>query len=648
MKHLLVASTLIFAGLLSHPLAAVAGAVEGKAVFGNQCASCHTTVVGKNGFGPSLAEVFGRSSGGLADYHYSTAMASAGLTWNETTLDQFLTSSTTKVPGTLMQVSIADAKARADVIAYLKTLGAAPAVTETTQPKSMTPLGTGPTGEELLGAANDREGWLYSSKDYMGQRYAVSNQITAANAAHLRPVCLYRSTSVGATQSNPLVYLGTMYFTIDEATVAIDAATCQQRWVYTWKLKDGVLSKANRGVALKDGRLVRGTPDGYLIALNMADGSLLWSRKIADSKAAQYLSMPPLIFEDSVIYGPAGADWGAKNWIGAFHLDTGEPTWRFNLIPDPGEPGADTWQNPEALKHGGGSLWTPLALDASKGVLYVPVGNPSPDFFGAARPGDNLYTNSAVALDVRTGKLLWYRQFGPADVHDRDLSQVSPLFSSAVNGTTRNLIAISGKDGLLRVLDRDSHEQLYEIPITSRTNWDAAPTVEGVHSCPGLLGGMEWNGPAYERSTNTLYVATVDWCGVFTKTPEPPQFTVDAHYYGGAVAPDPRDQARGWLQAVDASTGKERWKRQWPTPLVAGVTVTGGGVLFTGDLDDNFVAVDTKSGKTLYSFNTGGSVGGGVTTYEVKGKQYVAALSGAVSGFFGGSGPAAVIIFALP
>jgi alcohol dehydrogenase (cytochrome c) len=648
MNFVLRASTLAFVGLLTHAATAVGGATEGKAVFDNQCSNCHTTVIGKNGFGPSLAEVIGRSSGGLADYHYSTAMANAGLIWNETTLDQFLASSTAKVPGTLMAVSIADATARADVIAYLKTLGVAPAVSASTQATSAAPLGNGPTGTELLRAANDREGWLYSSKDYTGQRYVASNQITAANAARLRPVCIYRSTNVGATQSTPLVYRGTMYFTIDEATVAIEAASCRQRWVYTWKLKDGVLSKANRGVALKDGRLVRGTPDGYLIALNMADGSLLWSRKIADSKSAQYLSMPPLIFEDSVIFGPAGADWGAKNWIGAFRLDTGAPEWRFNLVPDPGEPGAETWQNPEALKHGGGSLWTPLSLDVQKGVLYVPVGNPSPDFFGAARPGEDLYTNSAVALDVRSGRLLWFHQFGPADVHDRDLSQVSPLFSASVNGTLRNLIAISGKDGLLRVLDRDTHEQLYEIPITSRTNWDAVPTVDGVHSCPGLLGGMEWNGPAYEPSTNTLYVATVDWCGVFTRTPEPPQFTVDAHYYGGAVAPDPRDQARGWLQAVDAATGKMRWKRQWPTPLVAGVTVTGGGVLFTGDLDDNFVAVDTKTGKTLYSFNTGGSVGGGVISFEVDKKQYVAAMSGAVSGFFGGSGPAAVVVFSLP
>jgi len=322
------------------------------------------------------------------------------------------------------------------------------------------------------------------------------------------------------------------------------------------------------------GRLIRGTPDGYLIALNMEDGSLLWSKKIADSKAAQYLSMPPLIFEDRIIYAPASADWGAKNWIGAFDLTTGEERWRFNLIPDPNEPGAETWINPSSREHGGGSLWTRLALDVSKGVQYVPVGNPSPDFYEAARPGDDLYTNSAVALDVRTGRLLWFHQFGPADEHDRDLSPVSPLFSASVNGKQRDLIAISGKDGLLRVLGRESHEPLYEIAITGRTGWDVAPTTEGAHSCPGLLGGMEWNGPAYSPSTHTLYVATVDWRATFTKTVQAPQFTINARYYGGSAAPDPVAEARGWLQAVGATSGKELWKRQWPTPLIAGVTVS--------------------------------------------------------------------------
>ncbi len=222
---ILVVSTCVCVSLWLHCGAVLAGATEGKAVFDNQCSNCHTTVIGKNGFGPSLAEVIGRTSGGLSDYHYSTAMANAGLTWNETTLDQFLASSTTKVPGTLMAVSITDPTSRADVISYLKTLGSAPQLPPSSQAATPTPLGRGPTSQELLAAATDREGWLYSSKDYTGQRYVASKQITAKNAARLRPVCIYRSTSVGATQSNPLVYRGTMYFTIDEATVAIDAAS---------------------------------------------------------------------------------------------------------------------------------------------------------------------------------------------------------------------------------------------------------------------------------------------------------------------------------------------------------------------------------------------------------------------------------------
>jgi len=482
------------ASLMCHRAYAQGDAAAGKTVFENQCSNCHTAVVGKNGFGPSLAGVLERRSGGLPGYKYSDAMTNAGITWNAVTLDEFLASSTVKVPGTLMAVAITDSAARANVIAYLSTLGVAPTAGLADDRSRSAPLGTGPTGEELRDAATDRESWLYASKDYEGQRYVTSKQITEANASHLRPVCIYRSDSVVAAQSSPLVYKGTMYFTLNEATVAIDAANCRQRWIHNWVLKDGALSKVNRGVALKDGRLVRGTPDGYLIALNMSNGSLLWSRKIADSTSGQYLSMPPLIFEGKIIYGPAGADWGTKNWIGAFNLDTGEPLWRFNVIPDANEPGAESWSNPQALEHGGGSLWTPLSLDAVRGVLYVPVGNPAPDFYKAARPGDDLYTNSALALDVRTGKLLWFHQFGPADEHDRDLSQVSPLFKEPVNGTTRELIAISGKDGLLRVLDRETHQQLYEIPVTSRTNWDAAPTVEGAHSCPGLLGGMEWNG----------------------------------------------------------------------------------------------------------------------------------------------------------
>jgi len=649
--ELKIASTVVMIGtlLLAAKAHAAGDAAAGKTAFENQCSTCHTTVIGKNGFGPSLAGVVGRKAGALEGYTYTPAMTNSHLTWDAATLDSFITNSVAKVPGTSMPVQVGDAATRADIIAYLATLAGPPAsAAAAPAPKAPTPLPAGPTGEELLKSASDTQGWLYASKDYAGQRYVALNQITAANAHSLRAACIYRSNTTGSFQSSPLVYKGTMYFTIDNVTIAIDASTCREKWTHTWELKATPLSKANRGGAIADGRFVRGTPDGWLIALNMADGSLVWSQKIADPSHSQYLSMPPLILGDTIIYGPAGADWGAKNWIGAFKLATGEQIWKFNLIPDAGEPGADSWKDPASRDHGGGSLWTPLALDAAKGVLYVPVGNPAPDFYGQARPGDNLYTDSLVALDVKTGKLLWFHQFVPNDVNDRDLSQVSPLFSATVKGKPRDLVTVSGKDGLLRVLDRDTHEPLYELPITTRTGWEEKPTVEGAHGCPGLLGGMEWNGPAYSPQAKTIYVSTVDWCGTFTRLPDPPGYQQNAHYYGGSVTPDPRDQARGWLRAIDVSSGKERWVQKWPTPLVAGVTATSGGVLFTGDLDNNFLAIDAANGKTLYKFNTGGSVGGGVLSYAIDNKQYVATTSGVVSGFFGGSGNATIVVFALP
>ena len=262
------------------------------------------------------------------------------------------------------------------------------------------------------------------------------------------------------------------------------------------------------------------------------------------------------------------------------------------------------------------------------------------------RDQKRFHWDSLVALDVKTGKLLWYKQFIPHDVHDADLSQVSPLFETTVGGKKRKVISVSGKDGLLRLLDRESHEQFYEVPITTRENVDALPTVEGVHRCPGLLGGMEWNGPAYDPGSNSLFVPAVDWCGVFSKAPKDPPVMQGMHYYGGAVASDPREKSKGWLTAFDASTGKERWKYGSPTPLVASVTATSGGVLFTGDLNNDFLVLDTKTGDVLYRFNTGGSIGGGVVSYALDGKQYVAATSGTVSAFFGGSGLPAVVVFA--
>ena len=618
----------------------------GQEIYQAQCSACHSNQPGLNGIGPSLAGVAGRKAASLPGFHFTPALQASGLTWTVDNFIQFLADPSKLVPGTAMTVMVPDATGRANLFAYLATLKD---TTTRTKPNEPTVAKiTGPTQAELDAAGSATEAWLYASHDYAGTRFVDLKQITSENAKTLRPVCLYRSEQAASVQTSPLVYQGVMYLTFGRATVAIDAKTCRERWTHVWQPKGQEISPANRGAAIKDGKLVRGTADGYLIALDMADGSLLWSKPIASFAGGQYFSMPPLIYGDLIIAGPSGADFGSKNWVGAFKLETGEPVWKFNLVPDPGEPAADTWESPESLKHGGGSLWTPLSLDAKAGIVYLPVGNPAPDFYGELRPGANLFTDSLVALDAKTGKLLWYRQFIPHDVHDADLSQVSPLFETAIDGKAHAVITVSGKDGLLRLLDRDSHDQFYEVPITTRENVDALPTVEGVHRCPGLLGGMEWNGPAYDPGSNTLFVPAVDWCGTFSKAPKDPPIMQGMHYYGGAVASDPRETSRGWLTALDASTGKERWKYASPTPLVAGVTATSGGVLFTGDLNNDFLALDAKTGNVLYRFNTGGSIGGGVISYALDGKQYVATTSGTVSAFFGGSGLPAVVIFALP
>ncbi len=507
---------------------------------------------------------------------------------------------------------------------------------------------SGPTTAELNNAAADANNWLYATHDYSGQRYSKLNQITRSNAAKLQAVCMYRSADAGPAQTNPLVYNGTMYLSIARSIVAIDAATCRERWKYTWEAKGNELSPTNRGVAIKDGKVIRGTADGYLIAVNASDGTLAWSRQIASSKGQQYLSMPPLIFEDMVIYGPAGADFGQKGWVAAFNLADGAERWRLPFIPDPGQPGAETWKNPEALKTGGGSMWTPITLDAAAGILYVAVGNPAPDFYSDARLGDNLYTNSLLAVDVHSGKMLWYHQAVPHDVRDWDLTHAGPLFSTTVGGKQRNVVVASGKDGLLRLLDRDSRELLYTVPFTTHENVDVPLTVEGVRSCPGLLGGQEWNGSAYSPLSNTLFVPAVDWCTTFKKAAATPEFKQEEHYYGGSIVMDPFEQAKGWLTAFDASTGKVRWRYASNTPMLAAVTTTAGNVLFTGDFNRDFLVLDATNGKVVYRFNTGGEVAGGIVTYAVAGKQYVAAVSGYVSAFFKGSGPAAVTVFALP
>jgi alcohol dehydrogenase (cytochrome c) len=508
-------------------------------------------------------------------------------------------------------------------------------------------------------AATDSSGgdWVYVDHDLAGTRHSPLKQITTENVSRLVKVCAYSFPDKEPSQTAPIVSAGSMYLTTAHYTVAIDGADCHVIWSSTWTPREHEPAMTHRGAALADGKIIRGTSDGFLLALDAKDGRQLWAKQIADPKQGYFISMAPLAHGDLVYIGPAGAETAAQGWVAAFRVRDGEQVWRFNIVPNDGEPGADTWgPNPASRKHGGGNLWTPMSFDEQKNLLYVPGGNAAPDLFDDDRPGDNLYTNSLIALDAKTGHLVWYRQFVPHDVHDYDVSHVAPVFKTTINGSTRNVIASTGKDGLLRLLDRDSKDLIYSVAFTNRLNVEASITRTPVRVCPGTLGGQEWNGSSYYAKQNMLIVPATDWCAEFSKdatAPDPEKEHIHAFYFGGQTKFDPWSAARGRLTAFDASTGQEKWRFDAGNPMIAGVTTTEGNLVFTGDLAGNLLALDARSGKVLLRSELGGPAGGGVVTYRAHGRQNVAAVSGFV-GVYNlvapeiGGGNTTVTVFHLP
>jgi len=509
------------------------------------------------------------------------------------------------------------------------------------------PRAKGPTQAELLAAAGNTRDWLYQTHDYNGQRFVDLDQINRGNAGKIQPVCMYQLGGNHTFQSNPIVYAGVLYVTTQRVTDAIDARTCRLLWRHTWDPRDDEPWPNNRGVAIKDGRIFRGTSDGYLLALDATDGRLLWARHVADPARGETFTMAPLAYGELVVIGPAGSENAISGWVAAFRADNGREVWRFKTVPGASDPSAHTgWSNPSNIPLGGGAVWTPFSLDPDSGELYVAVTNPAPDLPAHLRPGDNLYTNSVVALDIGTGALRWSRQLIANDAHDWDVTQVSPLLTLTVDGKERALLTSAGKDGFVRMIDRRTRATVWETAVTTQKNAALPLTTEGVLVCPGVLGGVEWNGPAYDPRSKRLFVNAVDWCATYSLTDEKIMYVPGELYLGGKIKF--ADEAQGWLTALDAATGEVRWRYRSDRPLIAAVTATAGQVVFTGELSGDFIALDSNSGKVLYRFNTGGPIGGGIVTYALEGRQYVATVSGSASGLFVSAGSPTVVVFALP
>jgi alcohol dehydrogenase (cytochrome c) len=385
----------------------------------------------------------------------------------------------------------------------------------------------------------------------------------------------------------------------------------------------------NRGVAYLDGRIIRGTGDGRVVALDAKSGRQLWLVKAGDPLKGEFFSSAPIAWKGLVFIGAAGSDWGVRGFVLALDAKTGREKWRFHTVPMGDEAGADSWKTPDEAEHGGGGLWTSYTLDTRSGELFVPVGNPAPDYAPDRRPGSNLYTDSMVVLDALTGKLKWYHQFASNDGLDYDFGAAPALYA---NRKGASMVAAGSKDGNLYGIDRSTREVVFKTPVTTIENAGVRPTPEGVRVCPGPLGGVEWNGPAVDPRSRAIYVGSVDYCFKIATTPDTPEYKPGGLYFGTTQTPiGGAEAARGWIHAVDGDTGSILWKYQAVAPVVAGVTPTAGGVVFSGDLSGNLLALDAKTGAELYKFDTGGAVAGGVITYETGGRQYVATTSGNVS-----------------
>jgi alcohol dehydrogenase (cytochrome c) len=473
--------------------------------------------------------------------------------------------------------------------------------------------------------------WPMYNQTHDARRYSPLDQINAGNVAGLKEVCRQRVGELGGFGAGPIVADGVMYVTFGNATLAMNPVDCGINWKSLYVPEKGRGGNSNRGTAISDGRLFRGTSDGKVIAIEAANGREVWRVQVADIALGESVNAAPIVWDRKVFIGIAGSEMGIRGRVMALDAGTGAVLWQFNTVPQGTEFGTDTWKG-DSWKTGGGGTWSTATLDPETGEVFFPVGNPAPDFFVPSRlarkkTGVNLFTNSILALDARNGKLSWYHQATPAD--DRDLDQAAaPMLFTLGDG--RSALAAASKDGYLRVIDRKTHGLIYKVAITTIRDEKKPVTTKGVVACPGVLGGTQWNGPAYDETTRTIIVGAVDWC-TFLQSDESAEYKKGGPFFGGRMTNIMDPAPTGWITAVDADTGAVRWKFQAPAPIVSGITPTGGGITFAGDIAGTLYALRTSDGKVLFSTPTAGSISGGIVTYSVAGKQYVATTSGNLS-----------------
>jgi len=508
------------------------------------------------------------------------------------------------------------------------------------------PAGAQVTFERLVNSAKEPQNWMTYSGDYSGKRFSGLNQINKTNAHTMVAKWVYQTGATGKLETSPLAVDGILYATAqDDRAFALDARTGRPIWMYQRQVPSDIrpcCGHVNRGLAILADKVFLGTLDAHVIALDAKTGNVVWDATAADYRTGHSFTVAPLVVKNLIVIGISGGEYGVRGFIDAYDADTGERKWRLYTVPGPGEPGHDTWEG-DSWKVGGAPAWNTGTYDPETNQIFWPTGNPSPSNRGEGRAGDNLYSNSLLALNADTGKMNWYFQFTKHDEHDWDATQVPVM----VDASGKHLIAQANRNGFFYVLDR-TNGKLISATAYGKQTWsdtkdaegrpiakkEASPTLEGHTVCPGALGTTNFMAPTYDAQTGLFYVTARDQCDIFSTAPQP--YEAGHAFYGSAYFPS--EEAKpylGFLKAIDPTTGEVKWKFQHTSPTWSGVLSTAGGLVFSGDAEGNFIAFDASSGKPLWHFQMGGAVYAPPMAFAVDGKEYVAIAAGSAVYAFG-------------
>jgi alcohol dehydrogenase (cytochrome c) len=476
------------------------------------------------------------------------------------------------------------------------------------------------------------DSWPTYNGDYSGRRYSPLDQVNAGNVKRLSLAWIHQTGGTTGIKATPLFIDGMLYLSTQDNAYAIDGRTGQERWHYAWKSQGGN-HLSNRGMAALGDTLYFETPDCHLVALAMQDGSHRWDTPLCDMDLFYYASTAPVIIRNHLITGVSGDDMDNPGYVEAHDPATGERQWRWWTVPQQrDDPGADTWPNEEAMKHGGGMTWQPVTYDPDLNLVYVTTGNPQPVIAQRNRAGSNLFTESIVALNPDTGRMAWYFQSSPHDTHDWDATETPVLFDAVMNGQPRKLLAQAARNGHFFVLDRATGKSLVSTEFV-KTNWtlgyDAKgqpipnpakfPRVDGALVTPNQSGAANWQSPTYSPKTGMFYINATQAFSVYYlfDTSDNPLG------WGGT---DRGGYSESMLEAIDGRTGQIRWTHPWDTPTRSSLLSTAGNLVFSGG-SGGLEALNATTGEPLWHARIG-NVTNGPITCQLDGRQYVVVAAG--------------------